>query len=154
MQGEVELSALELRGQLLFNSELGDCFHCHSTPLTTDLLFHNNGIDSVFEDFDKGLYNVTGSESDIGLFKTPSLRNVEMTAPYMHDGRFQTLEEVVEHYNSGVKRSPTLDPLMTKENRKNGLNLSTYDKAALVAFLKTLTDESYLNDPKYKNPFE
>ena len=151
--GEVELTPLELRGKLLFESEAGDCFHCHSTPLTTDLLFHNNGIDSVFTNH-QGRFVATGNEADIGLFKTPSLRNIEKTAPYMHDGRFATLEEVVEHYNSGVKLSKTLDPIMTKAGKENGLNLSEYDKSALVAYLKTLTDEDYLKDEKYNNPFK
>lgn len=148
-----ELTPLELRGQQLFNTEQGDCFHCHSTPLTTDHLFHNIGLDSVFEDFNAGRYNVTGNPADYGKFKTPSLRNVEMTAPYMHDGRYATLEEVVEHYNSKVRHSNSLDPIMTKPGKEYGLQLSDYDKAALVAFLKTFTDDEYLNNPDHQSPF-
>ena len=89
---------------------------------------------------------MTKKEGDKGKFAVPSLRNVAVTAPYMHDGRFQTLEEVVEHYSSGVKRSATLDPNLAK-HPAGGLNLSAADKAALVAFLKSLTDERYLNSP-------
>lgn len=133
---EEDLTPLEKRGMMLFNTEEGDCFHCHSTPLTTDLLFHNNGVDSVFDDANKGRYLVTGDPADLGKFKTPNLRNVEMTAPYMHDGRFQTLEEVVEFYNSGVRHSPSLDPIMTKPGKEYGLGLTEYDKAALVAFIQ------------------
>ncbi len=151
---EEELSPLEQRGMQLFNTEQGDCFHCHSTPLTTDQLFHNIGLDSIPTDQDMGRYLITNNESDIGKFKTPSLRNVELTAPYMHDGRFKTLEEVVEHYNSGVKHSNTLDPIMTKPGKEYGLGLSEYDKAAIVAFLKTFTDEEYINDPRFDDPFE
>ena len=87
---------------------------------------------------------MTKKEGDKGKFAVPSLRNVAVTAPYMHDGRFQTLEEVVEHYSSGVKRSATLDPNLAK-HPASGLNLSATDKAALVAFLKSLTDERYVN---------
>lgn len=151
---EEDLTPLEKRGYLLFNTEQGDCFHCHSTPLTTDLLFHNIGLDSLPVGLDAGRYNVTLNPADLGKFKTPSLRNVEMTAPYMHDGRYQTLEEVVEHYNSKVLHSASLDPIMTKPGKEYGLNLSEYDKAALVAFLKTFTDEEYLNNSELDSPFE
>jgi cytochrome c peroxidase len=89
---------------------------------------------------------VTGTESDRGKFKTPTLRNIALTAPYMHDGRFSTLEEVVEHYSSGVKRSATLDPNLAK-HPVEGLRLSAEDKRALVAFLKTLTDEAFVRPP-------
>ena len=89
--------------------------------------------------FGRGRYKFTKIDFDRGKFSTPSLRNVALTAPYMHDGRFKTLEEVVEHYSSGVKRSPTLDPNIAK-HPDGGIHLSTADKQALVAFLKTLTD--------------
>ena len=87
---------------------------------------------------------VTGSEADRGKFKTPSLRNVAVRAPYMHDGRFATLEEVVEHYNSGVRRRPNLDPNLAKHPAE-GLGLTEEEKGELVAFLRTLTDESFTN---------
>ena len=102
--------------------------------------FANNGLDAEFAD--PGREKVTGKVYDLGKFSTPSLRNVAMTAPYMHDGRFQTLEEVVEHYSTGMKRSATLDPNLAK-HPDGGVPLNTSDKTALVAFLKTLTDEQF-----------
>lgn len=117
-----------------------DCFHCHGGNLFTNGQFANNGL--APRD-DAGRFEVTGGESDRGKFKVPSLRNVAATAPYMHDGRFQTLEEVVEHYDSGVHRSATLDPNLAK-HPASGLGLSAADKRALVAFLETLTDEEFL----------
>ena len=100
--------------------------------------FVNNGLD--FEPKDTGRGAVTRREGDRGKFATPSLRSVELTGPYMHDGRFATLEEVVEHYSHGVKRGATLDPNLAK-HPDGGLRLSKEDKAALVAFLKSLTEE-------------
>ena len=138
------------RGMKIFY-EHGDCWHCHGTVgdyLFTDRDFHNNGLDSVFTD--KGLENVTKNPMDRGKFKTPTLRNAEFSAPYMHDGRFKTLEEVIEHYNSGVKKSPTLDPNM-KELAK-GLNLSAGDKQDLLQFLLSLSDKTFINNPKFKEP--
>lgn len=149
---EEEFTPLEQRGYQLFNTEAGDCFHCHSTPLTTDHLFHNIGLDSIAEGENAGRFNVTGDESDRGKFLVPTLRNIELTAPYMHDGRFKTLEAVIEHYNSGVKHSTSLDPIMTKPGKEYGLQLTPTDKAALVAFLKTFTDDSYLNNPEFSHP--
>jgi cytochrome c peroxidase len=144
-----ELSEEEKRGLQLFVTEYdpkrglfgADCFHCHGGTLMTDQQFHNNGLALTPEDL--GRMKVTGVEADQGKFKTPTLRNIALTAPYMHDGRFQTLEEVVEHYSSGVKRSATLDPNLAK-HPVEGLRLSAEDKRALVAFLKTLTDEAFV----------
>ncbi len=100
LTGETQLTASELGGYAIFNSEKGDCFHCHGTQMFMDNLFHNNGLDP--EPFtDLGLGKITNNASDNAKFKTPTLRNIEFSAPYMHDGRFSTLEEVVEHYNSG-----------------------------------------------------
>ena len=121
-----------------------DCFHCHGGTLFTDNLFHNNGLD--LESTDTGRMRISGNPADHGKFKTPSLRNIALTAPYMHDGRFATLEEVIEHYNSGVKRTETLDPNLGKHPAA-GLNLSASEKKALVAFLKTLTDDSFTAPP-------
>jgi len=90
--------------------------------------------------------------ADIGKFKTPTLRNVALTAPYMNDGRFQTLSEVIEHYNTGVKITPTVDPVLTKPNHLYGLNLTMQDKADLEAFLLCLTDTSYTANPQFSNP--
>ena len=117
-----------------------DCFHCHGGPLFTDNQFHNNGLNLV--DADPGRFKVTQKEYDKGKFSTPSLRNVALTAPYMHDGKFQTLEDVVAHYDHGVVRGPTLDPNLAK-HPPAGLRLSRQDQDALVAFLKTLTDERF-----------
>ncbi|MGA0177066.1 MAG: MbnP family protein [Chthoniobacterales bacterium] len=143
MAGKASLTDQEKRGFELFMTEYeprtgqygADCFHCHGGALFTDHQFHNNGLSSD----DRGRAIFTGSAADEHKFSTPSLRNVALTAPYMHDGRFATLEEVVEHYSSGVRRGETLDPNLAK-HPANGLNLSTEDKAALVAFLKTLTE--------------
>jgi cytochrome c peroxidase len=141
LNNEEQLTSSELNGYAIFNTEKGDCFHCHSTNMFMDNLFHNNGLDP--EPFnDLGRAKVTLNPSDNGKFKTPTLRNVEMSAPYMHDGRFATLEEVVEHYNSGGKYSTTIDPLMKKLGV--GLQLTNQEKMDLVAYLKTLTDNEFI----------
>lgn len=147
------LSASEERGYQLFFTEKGDCFHCHANYLFMDDDFHNIGLDSVFTGSDRGRNNVTGSPFDMGKFKTPTLRNIELTSPYMHDGRFATLQDVVSFYNSGVKNSETLDPIMTKPGKENGLNLTPQEIADLVAFLHTLTDTAYVNNPELSNPW-
>jgi cytochrome c peroxidase len=115
----------------------------------TDNQFHNNGLDSIFTDLGRGA--ITGNPNDNGKFLTPTLRNIALTAPYMHDGRFETLEEVVEHYNSGGKASLTVDPLM--KHVGTGLNLTTQEKADLVAFLRSMTDSTFINDTRFTKPF-
>lgn len=152
VQGQATYTQSQLNGYIIFTTEKGDCFHCHVPGLFTDGKFHNIGIDSVFYDENLGRFNVTYVAYDIGLFKTPSLRNIELTAPYMHDGRFLTLEEVVEHYSSGIKYSSTLDPLMSIPGREHGANLTPSEKLDLVAFLRTLTDSSFVNDPMLQAP--
>ncbi|MCB0221269.1 MAG: c-type cytochrome, partial [Chrysiogenetes bacterium] len=150
MAGGVELSREEQRGFELFMTEYdplrrqygADCFHCHGGALFQSQTFANNGLDLDYADWGRAL--VTGNESDSGKFATPSLRNVALTAPYMHDGRFATLEEVVAHYSEGVQRGSTLDPNLAK-HLDGGVPLSPEDRQALVAFLKTLTEE---NDAK------
>ena len=145
---ELDLSEQEKRGLELFVTEFdpannrrgADCFHCHGGNLFTSRRFTNNGLEP--SGGDSGRFESSGDRNDHGKFKTPSLRNVGLTAPYMHDGRFATLEEVVEHYNSGIHRSDTLDPNIAK-HPVEGLGLSEADKAALVAFLKSLTDEGF-----------
>ncbi|MFN5025564.1 MAG: cytochrome-c peroxidase [Bacteroidota bacterium] len=142
-------SEQELRGLRVFSlEEKGDCFHCHnhSTPFTSDFQFHHNGHRST----DSGLYRITLNPADVGKFRTPSLRNLVYTAPYMHDGRFKTLEEVVEHYDNGVIRSHPTDPLYLKH--PEGLQLSAQEKADLVAFLKTMTDSTFFLKPQYRKP--
>lgn len=145
VEGRATLTAEEQRGFELFALESdpargrrgGDCFHCHGGRLFTDSVWRNNGLDLV--PGDPGRAGVTGVTSDLGRFKTPSLRNVALTAPYGHDGRFATLEDVVAHYDHGVRRSATLDPNLAK-HPDAGLGLSAEDQRALVAFLRTLTD--------------
>jgi cytochrome c peroxidase len=160
--GLVSLSTQEQRGLELFLFEGGspedvqggqngaDCFHCHGfgDSQFTDYLPHNNGLDAIFTDL--GVGGITGEESQFGKFKTPTLRNVEFTAPYMHDGRFNTLEEVIEHYNSGGIPSPTIDPFM--KFTTGGLQLPQSDKDALIAFLLTLSDPEFLTNPDFQDP--
>lgn len=146
--GETKFTAEEQRGFELFHTEYdphreqfgADCFHCHGGPLFQSQSFANNGLDTIFTD--AGRYAVTGRNGDEGKFAVPSLRNVELTAPYMHDGRFKTLEAAVAHYCIGMKRSATLDPNLAK-HPDGGVPLSEPDQKALVAFLKTLTDERF-----------
>lgn len=157
LAGEEALTELELMGETIFNSNIGDCFKCHAMPLTTDLLFHNNGLTFDGEaptGTDMGRFNITDDPADIGKFKTPTLRNIALTAPYMHDGRFQTLEEVVEHYNSGVRWSPSLDEVMQTSDNKYGLHLYDIEKKALVAFLNTFTDTTFTSNPEFSDPFK
>ena len=147
IRNEVNLEVSELRGLEIFNSEKGDCFHCHSYPLFASNEFHNNGIDPELL-MDNGRMNVTGEPFDKGKFKSPTLRNIELTAPYMHDGRFQTLEEVIEHYDFGGHNSSTIDPLMKKVGI--GLGLNNQEKSDLIQFLKTLTDTSFIFNKNFK----
>ena len=162
-RGETDLTDSEYSGYQMFLREGGDpeevpggqfggdCFHCHGEAglQFTDHLFHNNGLDPSFE-ADPGRASVTGSPLDSGLFRTPTLRNVALSAPYMHDGRFQTLEEVVEHYNSGGVASSTIDPFM--KYTTGGLSLAPSQKADLLAFLHTLTDTVFVQNPAFQDP--
>ena len=128
-----------------------DCFHCHGGNLFTNNQFANNGL--VPREDDPGRMEVTNLQIDRNLFKVPSLRNVAVTGPYMHDGRFATLEEVIEHYDHGVQRSLTLDPNLAK-HPEAGLGLTAEEKTALVAFLRTLTDETFIGQPHPSAPVE
>lgn len=153
MRGLATLSYDELEGRNLFFSEKGDCYHCHINPILTDNLFHNIGLDSNYNNMaDRGLFLVTGNPNDIGKFRTPNLRNVALRSHYMHDGRFTTLKQVIDFYNNGVHNSPTLDPIMTKPGKENGLNLTEIEKLQLVAFLHTFTDSSFLQDTSLSRP--
>jgi cytochrome c peroxidase len=138
---EIEFTEAERRGERLFFSERAECFHCHAPPLFTDHRFHDNGLDLQPE---AGRAEVTGLAGDAGKFRSPSLRNVAHTAPYMHDGRFATLEDVVEHYSSGIVRSPNLDPLLAIAPPP-GLGFTEEEKGDLVAFLRALTDPDFLS---------
>ena len=149
IKGEATLSPAEAKGFEVFFTEKGDCFHSHATMLFTDNRFHNNGLDSTPQ---LGREEITGDPNDIGKFKSPTLRNIMLTAPYMNDGRYATIEEVIDFYSEGVVWSPTVDPLMKKVHQ-GGVHLLQEDKDNLIAFLKTLTDTSYLHNPELSNPF-
>lgn len=136
MRGETSFSTTEQTGFDLFNQK---CSSCHSGPLFTDYSFKNNGLDQLFSDIGRGL--ITQNVLDNGKFKTPSLRNVELTYPYMHDGRFYNLTQVLDHYSNGIQQSSTLDPSL-----QNGIPLTSSEKTALIAFLKTLTDYELLTN--------
>ena len=142
-------------GRQIFNGQVGNatCTACHGTDnFVPGPAINNNGLENPY--VDKGVGEVTGRARDEGLFKVPSLRNIELTAPYMHDGRFATLEEVVEFYNSGVVNHPNLSPpLRLPGGQPLRLNLTQEQKASLVAFLKTLTDTSVTTDTKFSDPF-
>jgi cytochrome c peroxidase len=143
------LTQQEMRGMDLFFRG-AHCADCHRAPLLTDHAMRNNGLDQVH--LDLGFAEVTGITAHEGRFKTTTLRNIEVTAPYMHDSRFNTLEEVMDHYAEGVHLdSPNLDnhmlPWMLGE-----VSLSVQDRADLVAFLKTLTDQEFLNNPAFSDP--
>lgn len=152
---EIFLDENETNGFLMFfdfDPALPDaeCSHCHNAPLFATNDYFNNGLQEAadFNSFaDNGLGLFTGKLTDNGLFKAPSLRNLAFTAPYMHDGRFETLEEVVDHYNSGGHNSPNKNALLRP------LNLNESQKADLIAFLMTLTDSSALTNVAFKSPF-
>jgi cytochrome c peroxidase len=146
-------SAAENRGKELFLLPQNACAACHGSETFTAPQEKNNGLDMAT--IDRGFGAVTSNMANDGLFKVTTLRNVELTAPYMHDGRFTTLEEVVEHYSTGVKNHPNLSNQLKLPNGQPRLaNLTPQDKAALVAFLKTLTDVNVTTDIKYSDPFK
>lgn len=152
MRHEENLTPQEMLGFQIFNTEQGDCFHCHSLSLMTDGQLHNNGLDSVFTSANAGYYNYSGNPADLGKFKSPSLRNVGLRTTYMHDGRYTSLEQVINFYNNEVKLSPSLDPIMTKPGKEFGLELAPHEVQAVKAFLLTLTDTTITTDPKFSNP--
>ena len=151
LRGEAQLTDAEERGRKIYFTEKGDCFHCHGTVLLTDNTFHNNGLDSIVSG--KGRDGVTGKRNDRGKFKTPTLRNIALTPPYMHDGRYKTLEAVVDFYCEQVKWSPTVDPLM-KKVKSGGIRLSGEEKRYLLAFLHTFTDSAFISNPDFSDPFQ
>ncbi len=140
----------EQNGYDIFFSEKGDCFHCHGGILFTDNNFHNNGLDTQPSPI--GRSAITGNPNDLGKFKSPTLRNIALTGPYMHDGRYTTLEEVIDFYSEGLKISPTIDPLM-KQAHKGGIHLTGKEKSDLLAFLHTLTDTTFITNPAFNSPF-
>jgi cytochrome c peroxidase len=161
LAGESVLNESELRGLDLFFMEYNpffpefsgaDCAHCHSGINFENDDFMNNGLDSDAAMQDSGFMVVTGSPQDRARFKVTSLRNIELTPPYMHDGRFATLEEVVDHYNEGIQLSATVDPALAA-TQETGLLLDEQGRLDLVAFLKCLTDPTLAENPQYKSPF-
>ena len=140
-----EFSDLEKEGLAVFESK---CATCHATDLFTDNSFRNNGLPPYPGIDDIGRAEVSGSAADNYKFKVPSLRNVAITAPYMHDGRFGSLQSVLNFYNSGVQESKTLDPIL-KQNERLGIVLTTDEREALIAFLNTLTDNEFLEDERF-----
>jgi cytochrome c peroxidase len=175
LQGKAPLTPTELRGQTLFFGEKAECFHCHASinfndqfvhaaTRVLDTPFHNTGLYNIggrgdFPAENQGLFEFTARPSDRGLFRAQSLRNVEVTGPYMHDGSIATLEEVLDFYAAGgrnIASGPYAGDGRLNPN-KSGLiariDLSAQDKADLVAFLKTLTDHEFLTNPKFSNPF-
>ncbi len=140
--GKVSLSSSELNGLQLFRAK---CESCHKEPLLTDMSFRNNGLDSYFIK-DPGRAIITSIPQDSGLFRVPSLRNVVLTFPYMHDGRFEKLMDVMNHYSSGIQPSNTLDPMLAA----GGIPLTLSEKNDLIAFLGTLTDYTFISDSRFK----
>lgn len=137
--GIASFTPLEQQGYLLFKQ---NCDACHAEPLFTDYTFRNNGLDSVHTD--QGRMRITQVNTDLGKFKVPSLRNLNFTYPYMHDGRFFSLDAVLNHYESGIVQQANLDPLL-----QNGIQFSTEERSALKAFLNTLNDYSFIGDHRF-----
>ncbi|WP_026954847.1 cytochrome-c peroxidase [Algoriphagus vanfongensis] len=148
--GKTELSSLEIKGYKIYQAA---CASCHEEGLFTDQEYHNNGLDESYPDpIDKegiflGRFRITQDSLDLGAYKTPSLRNVTLTAPYMHDGRFATLEEVLDHYSSGIQQNSSLAPQL-----KGGIPLNAEEKQALITFLQTLQDDQFIQHHQQDNP--
>lgn len=151
-----QFSALEQHGESIFHGKY-NCSSCHNVSLfgygQNNGRFANIGLDKYSED--KGRMNITGDTFDEARFKVPGLRNVQFSAPYMHDGRFKTLDEVLEHYSHGIQSTPNLDWELQDQNtlQAKQMNITDYDKKALIAFLNTLTDYDVLTHDRFANPF-
>lgn len=139
LRGEAALSEQELEGLHLFEQK---CQSCHAGILFTDESYRNNGIDTSFTDI--GRARITSFDGDIGKFRVPSLRNVGITSPYMHNAKFASLEAVLDHYSNGIKPSLSLDPSL-----KDGIPMTTAEKTAIISFLKTLTDKDFTQDERF-----
>lgn len=139
-------TTIENDGFQTFNNK---CASCHAGALFTDQSYRNNGLPVNPRLNDEGRFRVLELEDDRYKFKVPSLRNVEVTGPYMHDGRLGTLEAVLDFYDNGMVDTGTTDPIFIKPDGSLGIDLSDYEKESLVAFLKTLTDANFLNDPRF-----
>ncbi len=148
------LTTTELQGLALVSKH---CKSCHGGELFTDDNYHNNGVDSDFSDTSleglfQGRYRLTHNPADMGKYKTPTLRNVMLSAPYMHDGRFATIDAVLQHYAEHVKESATTDALLYQNGGRPGIPLGLEEKKAIVSFLNALTDETFISDAKLSNP--
>lgn len=147
-RNEIELDDPEIQGYQVYQK---NCSSCHTEGLFTDLSYHNNGLDASYpnptelEGIYLGRYRISFEEKDRGAYKTPSLRNIAVTAPYMHDGRFNTLDEVLEHYDHGVQVNESLAPQLT-----DGIQLSEKERTDLLAFLNTLTDYEFIHNKAYQ----
>jgi cytochrome c peroxidase len=171
LRGELKLSEEEEYGRKLFMAHPdakvslrgGNCIDCHSQFLTAGFAtrydgFINNGLDDE-QHLQPGLEATTRDPAHRGLFKVPSLRNIALTAPYMHDGRFATLEQVLEHYDSGIRTSHTLSPLIVEADNRGAdtdgrvsLHLTAPERAAIIAFLQTLTDDEFVSAERFADP--
>lgn len=162
LRGQYDPSPSELNGISLFYTNPdpakhirgAGCGQCHGGPKTYSELFHNNGLDSVAKDH--GRENITGQSYDRGRFRTVTLRNIALTAPYMHDGRFNTLQEVISHYNEHIIVNNTVSSFIAdNSNTTNGINLDLngQEKNNLIAFLNMLTDSAFITDKHFSNPF-
>jgi cytochrome c peroxidase len=137
-----DTASSKYKGYKIFQQK---CNSCHTEPLFTDYSFRNNGLAINLSYKDSGRFMITQESDDLYKFKVPSLRNIGMTGPYSHDGRFELLTEMLDHYSNGIVQSPTLDPAL-----QNGFTLSTIEKANLFEFLKTLNDNTFKTDPRFK----
>jgi cytochrome c peroxidase len=157
-KNQAQFTPEEQKGKDLFFSSQVGCSNCHRlSPSSGNIYYdsftqsHNIGLD--LDNPDPGVGAITKNSKEEGAFITPVLMNVEFSAPYMHDGRFKTLEEVVEHYNSKVQANPNLDPFLKYGNEPKKLNLTDENKANLIAFLKTLSDPAVISDKRFSDPF-
>jgi cytochrome c peroxidase len=141
-RGELTFTANEQAGYTLFKAK---CTSCHAEPLFTDLNYRNNGLSMNASLKDRGRMRITGDRKDSLKFKVPSLRNVAVSAPYMHDGRFFDLYTVLNHYSNGINNSPTLDAQLT-----NKIPLTILEKEYLVIFLQTLTDSAFIHNKQFE----
>jgi len=161
LRNEGKLTTDELNGLALFNNAPNpakgirgaNCSHCHGGTKNYMELFHNNGLDSTAKD--EGIAALTGLATDKGRFKVPTLRNIALTAPYMHDGRFKTLDEVIDHYSEHIKQSAALSAVLQNESNEPGgtsLKLLPKEKKELITFLNTLTDSTFITDARFSDP--
>jgi len=143
VRGELSFTTEEMEGKLIFDAK---CASCHSGALFTNKEFMNNGLDTAFEDIGRSLISET--DDDLGKFKVPSLRNITLTAPYMHDGRFKDLDQVLDHYSENVKWSSTLAEEL-QDGTQLGIQLTIEEKERLKTFLETLTDYEFISNPMF-----